>query len=360
MRVLVWLRSGSEIPGGHRIQAEATARHVTAAGIEVTVSSDPDPPLGEFSIVHGFGLLPEDVRRCRARGLPVCLSTIYCSRRWTFSLDQRVEGGMRVARRLRLAAALGLAAARLRHVEKYDILLRILTLQRLTFESADILLPNSKMEAETIRAELGVTTPMAVVPNGIDHALFGCEVTPTDRREETVVYVGRLEPHKNQLSLIRALRRRPYKLVLVGPPHPHHLDYMERCRREAGDNVEFIGGKTQHELVRLYQQARVHALPSFYETTGLVSLEAAAVGCNIVSTNRGYAREYFGSRGWYCDPSDERSIAEAVDQAMNSPYDPYLRQLIFERFTWQHAATATIGAYEAALDNPRSAGAVAT
>lgn len=349
MRVLVWLRSGSEIPGGHRVQAEGTARRTAASGIEVVVSSDTDPPLGAFTVVHGFGLPPDAVRRCRGEGVAVCLSTVYCSRRWALGLDQRVGGGVQLQRRLRLAAVLGVAALRLRHVEKYDALVRPLALQRLAFESADVLLPNSELEAAIIRRELGVTTPMAVVPNGIDRAVFDRPVAPSEGREDTVLYVGRLEPHKNQLGLIRALRRRPYKLILVGPAHPHHADYVERCHREAGDRVEFIDNKTQPELVELYERARVHALPSWYETTGLVSLEAAVLGCNVVSTNRGYAREYFGTNAWYCDPADDRSVAKAVDRAMEAPYDPALRDRIFERYTWQHAAEATLRAYHRAL-----------
>lgn len=349
MKVLFWLRSGSEIPGGHRIQADRTARELAGRGIEVAVSSDSDPPLGDFTVVHGFGLSPEDIRRCRTRGLAVCLSTVYCSRRWSLGLDQRVGGGFQLARRLRLAAVLSVAALRLRHVDKYDVLLRSMTAQRLAFESADVLLPNSALEAETIRAELGVTTPMAVVPNGIDPSVFGRVVAPSDERDDVVLYVGRLEPHKNQLGLIRALRRRPYKLILVGPPHPHHLDYAARCHREASDDVEFIDGRTQEDLVAVYQQARVHVLPSWYETTGLVSLEAATQGCNIVTTDRGYAREYFDESAWYCEPADERSIAGAVDRAVHAPYDPALRELILERFTWERAAQATLSAYERAL-----------
>lgn len=348
LRVLFWLPSAKEIPGGHRVQAEETARALQSHGMDVTVSRDADPRLGRFSLVHGFGLSPARVRRCRDRGVPVCLSTLYCSRRWTLGLDQRQGGGRQLARRTRLALVLGLGGMRLTHIDKYEEMMRRPTDQRLAFESADLLLPNSALEANTLRRELRVTTPMAVVPNGIDHTVFGQPAVVEDNRDDIVLYVGRFEPHKNQLGLIRALRGRPYKLILVGPVHPHHLDYLERCRHEAGD-VEFIQETTQQELVSLYRKARVHALPSWYETTGLVSLEAATMGCNIVSTNRGYARDYLGSNAWYCDPARDHSIAAAVDAAMQADFDPALRARILERFTWQNAADATIQAYKGVL-----------
>lgn len=346
---LIWIRSGNEILGGHRLQAEKTAECLRTIGVDVTVSTGTDPPLDGFTLVHGFGLSPSDVRRCRERGLAVCLSTIYCSRRYTHGLDQRMGEGAQFGRRLRLALALGNSGIRLRHVDKLELMSSRSTTQRLAFESADILLPNSKLEASAIQQELGVTTPMVIVPNGVDDGLFAEPSYSAVRREDVVMYVGRFEPHKNQLGLIRALRRSPYKLVLVGPTHPHHQDYAERCRREARADVEFIDGVTQQELVPLYGSARVHALPSWYETTGLVSLEAAALGCQIVSTERGYAREYFDSFAWYCDPADPQSIAEAVDLAMGADYDPSLRERVLERFTWRCAAVATLQAYERAL-----------
>jgi glycosyltransferase involved in cell wall biosynthesis len=331
------------------VQAHKTADYLREMGVDVTVSAETEPPLCDFTVVHGFGLLAEHVRTCREHGLPVCLSTIYCSRRYTLGLDQRFGGGLQAARRVRLAAALAVASLRLRHIEKSEAILQGLADQRLAYESADVLLPNSALEAAAIRAELGVTTQMVIVPNGIDPAIFCPTDASPEGRERTVLYVGRFEPHKNQLGLIRALQHRDYQLVLAGPTHPHHLDYLAHCKREARAGVAFIGDTTPFELVPLYAQARVHVLPSWYETTGLVSLEAAALHCNVVSTERGYAREYLGTNAWYCDPSAGRSIARAVDLAMQADHSPALRERIIQRFTWRHAAAATLEAYDRAL-----------
>jgi glycosyltransferase involved in cell wall biosynthesis len=81
----------------------------------------------------------------------------------------------------------------------------------------------------------------------------------------------------------------------------------------------------------------------------LVSLEAAQSGCNIVTTERGYAREYLGDHAWYCNPSDSRSIREAVFAAWNSPPDSSLRSRILDNYTWDHAAKATLQGYLRAL-----------
>ncbi len=55
--------------------------------------------------------------------------------------------------------------------------------------------------------------------------------------------------------------------------------------------------------------------PSWFETTGLSSLEAAAMGCNIVITRKEDAYEYFENDACYYDPESPESIFQAIDQA---------------------------------------------
>ncbi|MEX2659941.1 MAG: glycosyltransferase [Acidimicrobiales bacterium] len=348
LRVLMWTPAAQEIPGGHKVQMERTASAVRSLGVDVVEAIDEEPPIEGFSVVHGYGLSAQQVRRSREGGTPVCLSTIYCSRRWSLGLDQRVGGGVQLGRRIRLAAVLGRSAMRLRHVEKMEDLLVSTTDRRSAFECADLLMPNSALEGEMIRSELDVTTPMHVVPNGVDPTVFDHGAAAPER-DATVLYVGRFEPHKNQLGLIRALARRPYRLVLVGARHPHHQRYYTRCRATASSGVEFVDPVSQCDLPAFYGSAAVHALPSWYETTGLVSLEAAACGAKVVSTDRGYAREYLGDDAWYCDPADRRSIASAVDQAMEAPFESALRDRVMTQFTWEQAGKATVQAYERVL-----------
>ena len=178
----------------------------------------------------------------------------------------------------------------------------------------------------------------------MDSDVFQMPELETSR--ENVLFVGRIEPHKNQLGLLRAMKLLPYDLTLVGPPHPHHSDYFEACRREAGPNVTFEVAKSHDELRALYQAARVHVLPSFFETTGLVSLEAALSGCRIATTERGFAREYLGDYATYLNPADPASIARAVNDAWHRQDDPALRERVMTHYTWPSVAAATRAAYE--------------
>jgi glycosyltransferase involved in cell wall biosynthesis len=168
-----------------------------------------------------------------------------------------------------------------------------------------------------------------------------------------VICVGRIEPHKNQLALIRALRGTNVPLTIVGPPHPHHGDYLERCHAEAGPAVEFVGNTDEADLPALLHRHRTHVAPSLFETTGLVSLEAALAGCGVVSTGRGWAHEYLGADARYCNPWSVRSIRSATLAAEATPASSRLRSRILDRYTWHHAAHATATAYEVICERRR-------
>ena len=118
----------------------------------------------------------------------------------------------------------------------------------------------------------------------------------------------------------------------------------------AASNVTFIDHVPQEQLISYYQKAKVHVLPSWFETTGLSSIEAAVMGCNIVITDRGDTKEYFGSNAFYCEPSEPESILVAVIKASHSPYNENFHEMILNRYTWKRAATETLKAYQQTID----------
>jgi glycosyltransferase involved in cell wall biosynthesis len=195
---------------------------------------------------------------------------------------------------------------------------------------------------------------MKVVCNGINPGDFPDEQLPT-READLVICVGRIEGIKNQLQLIRALNNSGFRLLIIGDPAPGHLAYYHACRAIAGDNVRFIAHLPQAELLVYYQTAKVHVLPSFFETTGLSSLEAGAMGCRIVVSNRGDVADYFGNYACYCEPDDAGSILQAVQTAAQQPLDWGLRELILHKYSWQKAARETEAAYKWVYEQKKSA-----
>jgi glycosyltransferase involved in cell wall biosynthesis len=165
--------------------------------------------------------------------------------------------------------------------------------------------------------------------------------------------VGRIEGIKNQLNLVRAVNGSPFRLILVGAPALNQAAYYEECRKAAGPGVSFINPVSQEELVAFYSRARVHALPSWFETTGLSSLEASVMGCSIVISANGDTREYFGDQAFYCDPASPASILEALRKAAGEGASGALRKKILARYTWAETARYTLEAYQLALSAPK-------
>jgi glycosyltransferase involved in cell wall biosynthesis len=170
----------------------------------------------------------------------------------------------------------------------------------------------------------------------------------TEKNERMVICVARIEGIKNQLNLIRALNNTAFDLLLIGSHSPNQADYYRQCINIAAENVTFINHIPQSELIAYYQRAKVHVLPSWFETTGLSSLEAAAMGCNIVITDKGDPREYFGGDAFYCHPGDPASIRAAVEKASSAPVNQNLVERILKNYTWKQAAIETYEAYQLA------------
>lgn len=351
MRVLMWINSGSEIPGGHRVQLQQTARALRQLGVEVDEHDGPDLPSGTWDLVHGFQLAAREVAQARRVGYPIALSTIYWGLSYiTASPAGRPTARERLGRTYRGLRYLGASLRGRDHLSRLAFREAEDQLDRLrAWSMADVLLPNAEGEARHIRDDLGVLTETVVVPNAIDPALFSPGFDHA-RAPGTVLSVGRIEPHKNQLGIIIALRDLPgVSLTVVGPPHPHHADYFEQCREAATGSVTLLPGVDHAELPALYARHRTHVLASWYETTGLVSLEAAASGCTVVTTDRGHAREYFGQDARYCDPAVPSSIRDAVVEAAGGIPSSALLERIRSRYTWNDTARSTLAAYECVL-----------
>jgi glycosyltransferase involved in cell wall biosynthesis len=338
--------SGRRVLGGHVVQLERTAAALAAVGLDVQTEFTPTLPSSGFDLVHGFGLEAKDIRYWHSRGVPVALSTIYWERSYRMDGGGRRPSTRALAGRGVRAAQFGMAALKGR-ASLIEAAMAVDHQERssyASFESADLLLPNAVGEGESIRHDLGVSTPIHPVPNGVDPERFAMTPAPFDDRGY-VLYVGRIEPHKNQLGLIEVLRGSGLPLVVAGHEHPDHPRYVQACQEAGAGWVQFHFSLDGSELPGLYQGARVHVVPSWFETTGLVSLEAGLSGCSLVSTSRGYAREYLEGFARYCDPGEPGSILDAVRQAWDAPPSPELRQRILDRYTWDHVARATVAAY---------------
>ena len=367
MRVLMAIRDDAQATlGGDTIQMLKTKAALEELG--VTVEVRPASQAGQArsgDLAHVFNIQTAEsswvaFEALEKQGLPIVLSSVY----WDM-LDHWFEFALhlRVYWRL-LARSVGKPTARRIYVawqRARSPRTPIWRLQRRMLERAARVLPNSRSEGDLLHKtfQLNGTFPQRthVVPNGIYTALY--EPVPEPSRSfvenyglrDFVLEVGAVSPVKNQLGLIAALYDVPVPIVIVGQPTPQMPEYAERCRALAAQRgrVWFIDRLPHEELPGIYALAAVHALPSWRETPGLASLEAAAAGCRIVTTTIGSTRDYFGDFAWYCHPDDHASIRSAVESALSRPRSPALREHVLKNFNWRRAGEETLEAYRAVL-----------
>jgi glycosyltransferase involved in cell wall biosynthesis len=356
MKVLVIARSTLlTATGGDTIQVNKTVSQLTKYGVIAHIRLTNDPiDYAEYDLLHFFNITrPADIYyHIRKARKPFVVSPILINYSQYDKLYRRTAA--RLLFRFTSTDCNEYLKTMARWLVKKDCLRTLSYIWRgqrrsinAIIRSSSLLLPNSIMEQEQLASRY-YDGDYKVIPNGIDPSLFTFDRSiPKDPL--MVLCVARIEGIKNQLNLIKALNGTPYKLILIGAPAPNQLAYYQACRSIAGPNISFIPHLPQEELLHWYQQAKVHVLPSWFETCGLASLEAGAMGCNIVITDKGYTREYFEDYAFYCDPASPESIRHAVEKAANAPVPDQLRNKIIHNYTWQKAAEKTLAAYKQAL-----------
>ncbi|WP_214071546.1 glycosyltransferase family 4 protein [Mucilaginibacter sp. dw_454] len=343
-----------DIAGGDTVQIDQTANWLRKLGLEVdilfsnaVIFHDQYDVLNFFHITRSAAILLQT----KSTDKPVVVSTIHCPygdydkygalsvRRLFAAMSEDAKDYLRTTSRW-LRGREGIPLNYIWTGQKHSI--------NQVLKKADMLLPNSLSELNRIKERYDCPTPYAIVTNGINPDKF--VYNPNEPKDEKlVISVGRIEKRKNQLNVIRALSNTDYKLVLIGASTPSQQSYYQQCLDAAGPNVKILNRIPHDEMVKYYQMAKVHVLASWFETTGLSSLEAAIMRCNLVITDKGDTRDYFGDDAFYCEPEDIESICSAVDLAIKAPINESLAEKILTEHTWQKAAEQTLAAYQSLL-----------
>lgn len=354
------------VPGGDTIQVLKTAEHLRMFGCHVDITTDLEPDVSRYDLIHLFNLMrPQEIYiqalNAKKQKKKIALSTIYgpYSEYFKNEYENIIElllGHLRPEYR----EYLKIIGRALLNGEVHKGTLAFLrkglvAAQRQILHMSDILFPNSEGEFKRIIESFPEAgrKKYVIVPNAIDSRIFNptsVEITPEmEKFRNCILCVARLEGRKSQLKLVQAMKGLPWKLVLIGDPAKNHLAYLKKIKREMTQNIHLIGQVDHSQLPKFYKVAKVHALVSWMETPGLSSLEAGAMGCNLVITDKGDTREYFENNAFYCDPKSIDSIRRAITEAYESPPNPVLRERIMKNFTWEKAAEKTLEGYKKIL-----------
>lgn len=196
----------------------------------------------------------------------------------------------------------------------------------------DGLVAASVVERRALVDDYGADSSRAtVIPCGVDTELF----RPGDRdvarahvdpgNAPLVLYVGRIAPIKGLETLLDAVvqlraRGSAVRLLIVGGEADEPSDGHEAEIRRRVDGlglrevVRFVGAQPQEALRDFYVAADVTVLPSYYESFGMVVLEAMACGSPVIASRVGGLTTTVrdGVTGFLVPDGDAGALAERI------------------------------------------------
>lgn len=237
-------------------------------------------------------------------------------------------------------------------------LLAILALQNLAFRRAAGVIFLTHYAAKVIQQSCGPVPSLAYIPHGVGAAFKHTQQINTwpevGERPIRCIYVSNAEMYKHQcvvVCAIAALRKRGHNLLLTlvgggkGPAQQLLQDAIAVSDPE-GIFVKQLEFLPHEDLPALLAEADLFVFASSCENMPVTLVEAMAVGLPIACSNRGPMPEVLADGGVYFDPEDADSIADAIEQIIQSPE---LRLAIAQRakalsqqYSWKRCADETL------------------
>jgi D-inositol-3-phosphate glycosyltransferase len=251
-----------------------------------------------------------------------------------------------------------------------DPALRIAAEKELIETCQRVIAPTEKGKGEIEQYYGPVRENISVVPCGVNMELFQPLPQNLARQklgltdEKIILFVGRLDPLKGADRLVEAV---PYlnnidrlRLVLIGGDKSSRSE-IEKLRQrciELGitDKVTFRGTVRQSDLSAYYSAADVCVVPSYYESFGLVPLEALACGTPVVAADIGDVKNIIrqGKTGYIVSDNKPQNLAVGIADMLALPPRDIEAALSIRasvaRFSWENVAFSIIREFQLLLE----------
>lgn len=180
-----------------------------------------------------------------------------------------------------------------------------------------------------------------------------------------LLYVGRIEPIKGLMNLVRALKflkennpslyGKVRVFVIGGGNKKEELSSnrevirIERTSEQNGlrDRLSFLGSIDHLQLKKYYSSADALVVPSLYESFGLVAVEALACGVPIIASHIGQLKAIVqeGKNGFSFPAHDPFSLYRSIEKFYTQRDRLWgresIREDVIRRFSWDKTAEET-------------------
>ncbi|MFC1861656.1 glycosyltransferase, partial [Chloroflexota bacterium] len=206
---------------------------------------------------------------------------------------------------------------------------------------------------------------IGIVPCGVNLDLFRPIDKDTAKKhvgitdDKVIIFVGRIEPLKGLELLLRAMTylrngRKPRLIIIGGDENSNNemgrLASLSR-KLDITDSVIFKGMIKHENLPYFYSAAHVCAIPSYYESFGLVALESMACGTPVVATDVGDLNSIInpGESGYIVTDDTPRDLADKIALILTLS-NPDMKSALQIResithFSWSNISQRIIGEF---------------
>jgi phosphatidylinositol alpha-1,6-mannosyltransferase len=204
------------------------------------------------------------------------------------------------------------------------------SLQRWATEQADLVTAVSRYTRHKFLNWANLDTErVRVLPNTVQTRFQPLPKQLGLENKKILLTVGRLsstERYKGHDRVIKVLPELLTKYsnlvyVIAGDGDDRHR--LEDLTKHYGvsSNVDFIGKVPDEELPELYRMADVFVMPSTGEGFGIVFLEAAASGMQVIGGNRDGSIDALadGKVGFAIDPDNRQELLFSIHKALTQP-----------------------------------------
>jgi glycosyltransferase involved in cell wall biosynthesis len=219
-------------------------------------------------------------------------------------------------------------------------------------QHSDVVICRSQHEQRRVRESLRVSmAKVEIVLNGCSEPRkldIGVDSTINsfELPKDFVLHISAFtQERKNVLRLSQAAADLGFPLIIAGRATAGPILDELKQRIRQGQRIVLLGFVDEATKAALYSLCRVFCLPSHHEGTGLVAVEAASYGANLVITRNGGPPDYFLEMAEYVDPFDLADIRRGLAVAWDRPKDDRLKSHLTSTLTWKHSARALADVY---------------
>lgn len=167
--------------------------------------------------------------------------------------------------------------------------------------------------------------------------------------ENSILFLGSIEPRKNILGLIKAFEKLPkninekyHLLIAGGSGWKNKFIYDYAGQSKLRNQIKFLGFIAEADKPALFTLGKIFVFPSFYEGFGFPVIEAMKMGTPVITSNCSSLPEIANDAAYFINPNDPSGLSVAIKFLIENQnlFIEYKKRGVelASKYTWENSA----------------------